>query len=590
MIRGVIAGAAMLAACTQAVQLDDHLGGLVALDVTPAQATIAITDLGQPARTLPYTATGQFADGSTRDVTAYVNWSVDDPAPGMFTQPGTYTTSNAAAGHVVVTATSNAIVGTAALTVTVTATIVDPAFPPPGDPGTLFPPGAPIITGDAMRSPSLSYPSHGTVFPQGVSRTLFQFARGMQNDALRVALDNDVLHLIVYTGADRWSADGATWSLIAASGTSSPVQVVITGATSTGAGTLYGSAPVSLAFSRDAPGGSIYYWSAATTAVMRGSLDAEIAGRLYPSSGTCVGCHAASRDGRQLALGYGGEILQTIALPSLATVISAGAKPMGWAAYSPDGRRLLVANKGQLALYDATTGAPIGSPDGHVHLPPMMFATHPDWSPDGASVTVAVTAMAPTNMDVRSASIAVLPFAKDHFGPAQVIVAAAGMENNYFPRWSPDGRWLAYVHAIGTSHGALTAELWLVPASGGSPVALGIASHRVASLDGVPNLADTMPAWAPVTGDHAWLAFASARPYGAVLPSGGTAQIWIAAVAPQAGEGDPSSAAFWLPCQDVTALENNPAWAPAIGSIGGASQARPFSPGNDSRPARTGSR
>ena len=561
-----IALALALIGCTENVQLDRQLGDLVSLDVSPASSTLAISDLGQPPQALAYTATGHFRDGSTRDVTAYVQWSVDNPAPGGFSSAGTYTTSNAAGGHVVVSARGGGdVTGTAALTVVVSATIVDGAFPPPGDPATLFPPGAPVVQGDPMHAPAVSYPSTGTIFPQGLTRTLFQYSKGMQNDAFELAFDSDVLHLKVYTAADRWSADSAVWLLIAESGTSAPISLVITATSSTaGTGTIYGSAPVELGFSNDSPQGLIYYWSAATSGVMRGSLGASVAGKLYPQDTTCVGCHTASRDGTQLALGYGGETLQTIDLMSLTPVISATEKlGMGWATYSPDGKRVLVANKGQLAMYDAASGAPVGSPDGHVHLPPNTFATHPDWSPDGRAVAVALTTMAPTNMDVKTASIALLPASNDTFGPAQVLVPAMGMDNNYFPRWSPDGNYLAYVHAVGTSHGNPTAELRLVTASGGTPVALRIASHRVASSDDVPNLADSMPTWAPAIGDHEWLAFVSTRAYGAVLPMGGTGQIWIAAIAPT-GDGDPSAAAFWLPCQDVTALQNNPVWAPEM--------------------------
>jgi TolB protein len=552
-----IAIALALIGCTDNVQLDRQLGDLVSLDVSPGTTTLSITDLGQPAQSFAFTATGHFGNGATRDVTAYVQWTVDNSAPGGFTAPGTYTTSNAAGGHVVVTATGGRnVTGTAALTVVVSATIVDGAFPPPGDPGTLFPPGAPVVQGDPMHAPALSYPADATMFPQGLTRTLVQYTGGMQNDAFRLTFTNDVLHLTVYTGADRWSADGAVWSLIAASGVGVGVSLVVAGTSSTaGTGSIYGSAPVALGFSRDSPGGLIYYWSAATSGVMRGSLGASVAGKLYPQDATCVGCHAVTRDGRQLALGYGGEILQTVDIASLAPVIPASARlGMGWATYSPDGKRVLVANKGQLALYDAVNGAPVGSPDGHVKLPPNMFATHPDWSPDGTTVAIALTTMAPTNMDVRNASIALLAFANDSFGAPQVLVPAMGMDNDYFPRWSPNGRYLAFVHAMGTSHANPGAALRLVAASGGTPIALPLAS---------PGLADSMPTWAPFVGDHEWLAFTSTRPYGAVLPTGGTGQIWIAALAPD-GDGDPSSAAFWLPCQDVTALENNPVWAPEM--------------------------
>jgi hypothetical protein len=70
----------------------------------------------------------------------------------------------------------------------------------------------------------------------------------------------------------------------------------------------------------------------------------------------------------------------------------------------------------------------------------------------------------------------------------------------------------------------------------------------------------TMPAWAPRTGERAWLAFTSARPYGAVLPTAGRGQIWVTSL-DLTLTGDPSTAAFWLPCQDATVLNNNPVWS-----------------------------
>ncbi|MGE5183474.1 MAG: TolB family protein [Acidobacteriota bacterium] len=272
---------------------------------------------------------------------------------------------------------------------------------------------------------------------------------------------------------------------------------------------------------------------------------------------SCVGCHAVARSGTEVAMGYGGETLQTISLPSLATGISAATQkiPMGWASYSPDGTRLVVANKGVLALYDAKTGAPIGAGGGKVPLPPMRFATHPDWSPDGAYVAVALTGVAPTNQDVSAASIARIPFHADTWGPTEVIVAATGSDNDYFPRYSPDGKYLAYVHATTAAHGAPDASLRLVPATGGTPIVLANAAGA----------ADTMPSWAPQQNQRAWLAFASARAYGVVVPGGGPSQIWITAIdlAHAATSSDPSAGAFWLPSQDVTVLNNNPVWSPS---------------------------
>jgi hypothetical protein len=236
--------------------------------------------------------------------------------------------------------------------------------------------------------------------------------------------------------------------------------------------------------------------------------------------------------------------------------------PMGWATYSPDGTKLVVANRGVLTLRDAQTGKPIGPDMGKIPLSDL--ATHPDWSPDGEYVAIVLAATV-GNMDMKNGSIARIPYNDGAWGPPELLVPATSMtDNNYFPKYSPDGSMLAYVNANGSSRGAPTAELRLVRASpGGVPIPLGIASHRVGRTDGVPDLANTMPTWSAIGDDGiAWLAFASVRPYGAVRPMIGSSQIWITGIDLSRTVGDPSFAAFWLPCQDITDLANNPIWAP----------------------------
>jgi len=209
---------------------------------------------------------------------------------------------------------------------------------------------------------------------------------------------------------------------------------------------------------------------------------------------------------------------------------------------------------------------PINTPTGKIALPLNHYATHPDWSPDGHYVAVAYTAQAPTNLDVKSASIARLAFddtTKTFSGP-EILVPSTAIDNFYFPKYSPDGAYIAYTHATAAAHGALSAELGMVAFDGGITTSLALASHRVASVDGTPT-ATQMPTWAPFQGDYAWLGFASARTYGVVLPAGGRSQIWVSAIdlAHAQPEVDPSAAGFWLPCQDVTVTNNNPIWAPS---------------------------
>ena len=552
-----------LTGCLQTVSFSDNpLAGLTALAIEPTETTIQITDLAQPPTAIDYVVTGAFDDGTTRDVTALVGWSVDNAAPGKIVRAGRYETSQAAAGHVVVRAFANDIEATSAVHVIVTLTVVDSVFPPPVGAEALFSPAAPIVVGDPMRSPGLLYPAAGTQFPQGLLHLLFQIATGRNNDAYRLRFESDVLHLTVLTGSDRWQADATMWALIARSHPAARSELTVDAASTAVPGTIYSADPVPLWFSRGAPGGVIYYWSAATSGVMRATPSAASATKLYPSESnpTCGGCHAVSRDGTTMVLGYDGEKQQTVTLGDLAVVDNAAAgKPMGWAAFSPTGELVLIADKGTLVLRDARTGAPIGLDGGRVPL--ALKATHPDWSPDGSYVAVTLAADV-TNMEVKAGSIARIAYlGESGWGEPEILVASAA-DNNYFPRWSPDGRYLAYVRALEPSRGAPTATLRIVPAAGGDPIALRLASHRVGRTDDTPNLANTMPAWGPAHDDVAWLAFASIRPYGAVRPITGPSQIWIAAIDLNAPAGaDPSFPAFWLPSQDIRVLGNNPIWA-----------------------------
>lgn len=554
-----------LLGCTQEVQLGtpDPLANLVRLTVTPGDRSIEITDLGGPPVMIDYLASGEFADGTSRDVTELVAWRVDNPAPGNFVTGSRYQTSQRAAGHVTVNAIAGAVVGTSALTVVVTTTVVDGTFPPPIGVEGLFGPAVPVVTGDATRSPTVLYPADGTMFPQGLARILFQHRAGQNNDAFRLTFDSDVLHLKIYTSADRWQPDSATWFLIEASHLGAQTRFTVDGASSTGPGTIYASKPTTLSFARTDPGGVVTYWSAATNGVVRANLGALSATPLYPVPGdtTCVGCHTIARDGGKLAAGYGGETMQEIELPGLTTLLSAPADkiPMGWAAYSPDGTLLLVADKGALTLRDAVTGLPVGPSNGRLTLP--MKATHPDWSPDGSYVAVAMSTDV-SNMEIKGGSIARIPYRDGAFGTPEILVAGAGMDNNFFPKWSPDGRFIAYVNAKTGSKTAASADLRLIRADGGPPIALRVANHRVGGVDDVPALANTMPSWGPPTGDITWLSFASTRPYGGIMPNADRGQIWITGL-DLTREGDPSFASFWLPAQDVRVLNNNPIWAVA---------------------------
>jgi len=79
---------------------------------------------------------------------------------------------------------------------------------------------------------------------------------------------------------------------------------------------------------------------------------------------------------------------------------------------------------------------------------------------------------------------------------------------------------------------------------------------------------NNMPTWAPA-GDLEWVAFNSLRPYGVVLPGGGTQQIWVAAVDrarmvpgtnPLDGGVDPSYPAFRFAFQNLNEDNHRAFW------------------------------
>jgi hypothetical protein len=542
----------VVAGCTETIRIQaDSLDGLESLAIYPSDAAITVTDLAPPEHTLQYIAIGRFSDGTTREVTSLVGWSVDNVRLGALDGNGLFTATQTAAGHGMVTIRAHGQEASTPLTVIIDAAIVDTTFPPPR---------AGLFAGDPVAGgPTPTYPTSGTRFPQGLASTLFQYQATTTYDAYRLRFDSDVLHLKVETGASRWRADGVMQTILEGSGLEGPIALTVDATTSGGAGTIYASTPITLTYSLDTPDTPMFFWSASTNGVMRGSLATSTASKLYPSSGVCVGCHTISRDAGRMAMGYDNATstdLETIDLGTLSPTIPATARePMGWATYSPDGSRLVVANNGVLTMLDSTTGASLGV----VPLPPMRYATHPDWSPDGQSLAVALTSQTPNNLDVKAASIARIPYNDGAWGAPQVLVSGSSTNNNYFPKWSPDGRHLAFVHATSASQGAKNAELLVMPAEGGQPKYLATASHRVGGAD-VGDLANTMPSWGPPQPEHQWLAFVSSRAYGDVLPSGTRGQIWITSLDLDAST-DSSTPAFWLPCQDVTVLNNNPVWA-----------------------------
>lgn len=563
-MRIALALAIALGGCSRTTELidDGSIPGLVAIEVSPGDSVVVIDDLTATSE-VALVATGVFDSGERRDITAEVVWEAARSPVGDFVGPGRWRSSNRAGGLVIATAHAGNVSGEARIEVHFEPTINDPSFPAPPGAADLFEPPTPVVVGDPDNSPSIVYPSHDTLFPINLYRTLFQYEVGAVADVFRLRFVGDYLDLTILTTNDRWQAEAATWEHLAISAAGSVARLTVAGVTAADPSTVWESAPIDLRFSDSSVDGAIYFWSTSAEGVMKAVLSDPAPTRFYsePPDTTCVACHTVSRDGKKLAVGYDGEVLQQVSIPDRDVEVPVDrGYAMGWSTFSPDSSQLLLANKGALQLIDADTGDPIAATFDLGNL----AATHPDWSPLGDYVAVAACEDAGNNKDVDRCSIARMPVSGATFGPLEILVPGAAGDNNYFPRFSPDGAWIAYVNADGKSKDRPGARLMLVPAAGGAPIALDVATSRVGPADAVADTGSTMPTWAPSTRSGiSWLVFSSIRDYGKVLVGDKADQLWIAGLDMNraAAGADPSFAAFWLPVQDIDERNHRAFWA-----------------------------
>lgn len=440
---------------------------------------------------------------------------------------------------------------------------------------------------DGAREPSMLYPSHETMFPINVSRIRHEWIAGDANTLFRLRFVGPKTSVSVFATGTNWEPDEEAWDWIAESNRGSAVELTVTALDQAAPGDAYSSKPITLLFSRSEVEGAIYYWSTGTKGIMRALVSDPVPVKFYPDpmaadADQCAACHTVSRDGKKLAVGYGGESLRVINIEDRSVILptaamatteppmmmmkppmGGGGMPSAWTTFSPDASMLLVAANGKLTLIDATTGDPIGANAGLVPLPEGKIGTHPDWSALGDKVVITLGATG-GNKEVEGGEIAVLSYDNGSWGEPEVLVPSTGGEdNNFFPVWSPDSKWIAFVNATGKSKDATSATLKLLDVATKKVVEMTRINERVNNEDGVTGIGNSMPTWAPSTEPGTfWLAFSSLRAYASVRPQDEKEdQIWIGAVEPD--QSDPSYAAFWAPFQSIDAGNHRAFWTHA---------------------------
>ncbi len=547
------------------------IAGATALAIAPQGATV--TPAAQPAP-VAFTATADVG-GASRDVTQQVAWSVtrdDDTPPGGFSSPGTYQPLPGVGGVVTVHVTDGCLSSSTTLTLRIDASLRDPG---PTVTGRF---NGPVVVSDATRSPVVVYPSDQTRIPRNIYKILFQW-RKSGNDYFRLVFDGPYSRVVVYSDGVHpqcaasaatsgcAEADTAMWLAIAGSNAGQTVTLTVDGVR-TGDANVYRSAPIALGFSRRDVRGAIFYWSTTAAGVRRASVsdrDPEdyLVAKPTPTqlpggagAVKCVACHTVSRSGRKMVAyteaAVKGEFVYdvTLAPPPVPTLTTQLGTARAFGTFRPDDERVVVTVGNQLAEFATDGGA-------RVATLPVPRGTNPDWSPTGAELVYSdQSGDSPGN-----ANLSVIGYDAGTWGAVRTLVPAGG-QSNLFPSCTPDGEYVAYARGRG-GHGDKTLQLWLVKADGTEPpVELATANRVVSSQLTTGQHENNMPTWAP-PGDLRWVAFNSVRPYGVVLPAGGTQQIWVAGIDPSklgqrgtdGGLVDPSFPAFRFAFQGLT--ENN---------------------------------
>jgi hypothetical protein len=422
---------------------------------------------------------------------------------------------------------------------------------------------------DPAQEPGIIYPNHETMFPLNVTHIRHAWTGGgPTNDLFRLTFKGPKTTVVVYTINKEWEPSEEEWDWIAESNRGNAVTFEIAALSQATPAKAWQSKTITFEYSANEVEGALYYWSTGSKGIMKALVSDRIPEKFYPDpkspdADTCAACHTLSRDGKRLAVDYGGEKLREVNVPPRATIVpnaTSGEYKAAWTTFSPDGTKLLIAEGGVLTLIDSDTGARIGPNNGVIPLPAGQKGTHPDWSALGDRVVFTMSPKA-GNKSTDTGSVAILPYNNGAWGTPQVIVQSASpADNNFFPVFSPDSKWIAYVNAQGGSKDAVSARLRLIPSTGGAPTELVRLNGRVNNADSVTGIGNSMPTWAPATKPGVfWLAFSSLRAYSNLRPQDGKLdQIWIAAIDPS--KPDPAYSAFWAPFQSMPEGNHRAFW------------------------------
>ena len=358
----------------------------------------------------------------------------------------------------------------------------------------------------------------------------------------------------------QWTPSEDQWATIQRRSLSSRAEVTVLGVRRARQSRIAASARISISTSPDEVGAPIFYREVILPFRDAVNDPSQIRWRFGDVSSrqpptvvlknlpVCGNCHSFSADGKLLGMDvdYASDKGSYAILPVGREMVLEPDKIITWSDYrredgeitlgllsqvSPDGKyvastvkddsvflptpdlafsQLFFPIKGILAIYsrdDETFEALPGADD------PQYVQSNPAWSPDGKWIVFARSKAHRTGKKGRISreeckeftekreaflfDLYRVPFNEGNGGPAEPLTGASGNGmSNYFPRYSPDGKWIVFCKAKSYMLLQPDSELYIIPSSGGEARRLRCNTSRMNSWH----------SWSP---NGKWMVFSS---------------------------------------------------------------------------------
>ena len=549
---------------------DISLDQLKSMRIEPADAVLQIT--GDTPGQQVYRAVGMFSDGKERDITAKTGFKVLSTRVGGFNGHIFYPAISWGGKTTVEARTATGVKATTSLTVVLTRRYVKK--------------GVAAKEADALQKsttkdtgpgPMLAYPPDGVLVPTNLVGLEFQWTPGSGQQIFELSLKNEGTDIRIYTPCTKvgsgcgYVPTATEWkAIVNALKGYDAAKVMVRGKDATTA--LVGASQTrDMRVAEEDILGGLYYWNATPGSIVRydfGKPDQK-AQNFYTAADAkalfCVGCHAMSLNGKRMAVGLDMPMPAPLKIIEVETVKLLSSGAANFMAFSPDGTYIITSDGNSMVARDALTYKAM-APN-----PLRSKGTMPDWSPDSTRVVYSepakVLPIPVGTPGISDGSIKLLAFdtKTKKFSTSMLTLVASKGENNYYPTFSPDNKWVVFNRANGSSYDNKNAALWIVKADGSAPpVELKKANQGT-------NLGNSWPKFSPFLqkyqgGKLMWVTFSSRRDYGLRLAGKGRAQLWMAAIDPSKGElaADPSHVAFWLPFQDINTGNHIGQWTTKV--------------------------